>query len=143
MGKKANVHNMGYKWPKGVSGNPSGRPKTPEALRKVKALSPDTVNRMLNKYGQMTVEELKAAIADPSTPALELTIASILMNAIKEGDYARVEFFLNRTIGKVKEEKEVNVNLHHLPQSEVITLAKEAIEYLEASPESAEFDDGE
>ena len=48
----------------------------------------------------MTQTQLTAALESPSTPMLELSIASILEKGVKNGDAMRLAFLLDRAIGK-------------------------------------------
>jgi hypothetical protein len=126
-----NIKDHGFK--KGKSGNPSGRRKTPEHLRAHAPLDSEEVKRIMGKYTRMTRLEIQACIEDPLTPAFELAIASTLAKAIKFGDVARMDFFLNRIVGKVKEEQDVHISvaLQNLSDAEIIDLSKDAIKVLE------------
>jgi hypothetical protein len=90
-------------WQPGQSGNPGGRPKLPEVLRGIASLSQSEVCKLVSKYARMTRDELQQAIQAPSTPVLEMAIASIFAQSIKQGDYTRLSFLLDRAIGKVRE----------------------------------------
>ena len=46
------------------------------------------------------------------TPALDLVVIKVLIEAIRKGDEKRLGFLLDRTIGKVKEEIEVTGTPH-------------------------------
>lgn len=90
-------------WKPGQSGNPSGRPKLPEELRSIRALTQEELQRIISKYGRMPLPELDAIIAAKAGPTLELVVARILQEAFKRGDGQRLEFLLNRALGKPKE----------------------------------------
>src|SRR4051812_46833163 len=91
-------------WKPGQSGNPSGKPKMPEELRSITMLTKDETARLIAKYGRMTKSELTEAIQRHDIPMIELTIASIYAQAAKGGDFTRMAFLLDRTIGKVENE---------------------------------------
>lgn len=99
----------------GQSGNPSGRPKPPKELLDAQ---PETIKLAIWRFWKMTKEELQAVIQDPATPAGELFIATTYAKGIAKGDPTRLEFLLNRLIGKVKEERDINVNVMQLPSRE-------------------------
>lgn len=92
----------------GVSGNPLGSQKMPEELRTFGL----DVKMAIMKYLLMTKASLqKLVIKDEmgiplidSLPMLDAIICSILINAFKTGDVGKIEFLLNRCIGRVKEE---------------------------------------
>lgn len=58
--------------------------------------------RILNKYVNLTLAEIKAEAEKPDTPAIEVVVAKVIAEAIKRGDEKRLEFLLNRLIGPVK-----------------------------------------
>lgn len=60
--------------------------------------------------------ELVAIIGTPGTPVLEAVAASILSEAIVKGDQQRLEFVLQRMIGKVQDRLEVT-----LPKPFIVT----------------------
>jgi hypothetical protein len=90
-------------WKPGQSGNPGGRPRIPDELRGIQSLSQLEVCKLVSKYARMTKEELQASVQDSKTPVLEMAIASIFAQSIKQGDYTRLAFLLDRAIGKVRE----------------------------------------
>jgi len=92
---------------KGQSGNPNGRPKVPEDLKTIQSLSPSLMSKLINKYMAMNREQIIVKVKDPRTPMIETTIASILVKATQSGDYTRLNFLLDRSIGKVKDEIDV------------------------------------
>jgi hypothetical protein len=98
-GKKA----PGRPFKKGQSGNPSGRPKLPQDLLEAKKLTQIEFERIVNKYLFEGKQKLAQAAADPGTTVLELLIGSIIHKAVIEGDEKRMEFLLNRIVGKVTE----------------------------------------
>lgn len=88
-------------WPKGVSGNPSGRVALPPELVGIKSLSQHEVTKLVSKYARMNKTELLGAVNDEGAPVLEVAIASIFVQAVKQGDFTRLGWLLDRAIGKV------------------------------------------
>lgn len=125
------------KWKKGVSGNPIGRAPLPEPLRQFKALTAEEVKAILGKFGRASYDELKAYVENKSVPALELAFASALLSAIDNADINKIEFFLNRTIGKVKDETTHTVNFEQLPTHELVKAGQRAIAFLTKAKEPA------
>ncbi len=89
------------KFQKGVSGNPSGRPKLPDDLREIDEITNQEVKRIVAKFSRMTKSEIEIAIRDPEIPMMHLTVASIFIQSAKHGDYGRLSFLLDRSLGKV------------------------------------------
>jgi hypothetical protein len=91
----------------GQSGNPGGKVKVPEDIKEARKLNQVELERIINKYLAMSRDEVKAAIGAPSTPMMELMVASIVAQAAQKGDHQRLDFVLNRLVGKVKDQIEV------------------------------------
>lgn len=99
----------GRDFKKGQSGNPNGRPKLPEELRLIKKMTPSFVRNVISKVSRMNQEQIAEVIHEPDTSILEATIMKIYLKAMTEGDYLRLNFLLDRSIGKVKEELDVSL----------------------------------
>jgi len=82
-----------------------GRPPIPPDLLYVQKLTPDHVQRVFAKFSHMTREELQASLSDPSASMLEIMVGAVVAKAAKEGDQSRLNFLLDRTIGKVSSEE--------------------------------------
>ena len=61
------------------------------------------VEEAMYKYLSYTKEDIVKATRSVKTKALDLAILSIIHKAIVHGDTQRLDFLLNRTIGKVPE----------------------------------------
>ena len=92
---------------KGVSPNPGGKRKLPEDIKKARALNQIELERVCNKQLWMTRDELKDLMKDPAANMLELTVASILGQAMQKGDQQRLEWIAMRLIGRVSDRIEV------------------------------------
>lgn len=97
------------RWKKGESGNPNGRPKLPKELLKTRQLTPERIQREIAKVLYKKAEEVREMVTNPDTPVLQLMIASIAMKAVTDGDHAKMNFLMERTVGKVKETKEIEL----------------------------------
>jgi len=91
---------------KGVVTNPNGRPKVSSQLKEIKQLNATRLAELLNEFINMDKEALIAKSKDPSTTVFELIICSILKNAYDKGDQQRINFILDRLVGKVKDQVE-------------------------------------
>lgn len=87
----------------GQSGNPKGPATIPADIKAARELSKIEFERIANKYLFMTKNEITAAAMNAETPALELLVGSIVHKAVVEGDERRLNFLLDRLIGKVAE----------------------------------------
>lgn len=100
----------------GQSGNPNGRPKLPEDIRKASQLTNEEFIRIANRFFSMTRGEIQETLQDPKATLLELIVGGIAAKAAKDHDHYRAEFLLQRTIGKVKDQLEVT-----MPKPTIIT----------------------
>ena len=96
---------------KGNPGGP-GRPRLPPELAGAKKIHRRLVEASLATYLAMPVEELSVVLNDKTKPVLDHIICRIALLALKEGDAARLNFLLERIIGKVPvEEKMVPIKI--------------------------------
>ncbi len=84
-----------------------GRPRLPGDVKEARRLTQIDLERTVNKYIYHDKDELKAAAAEPGTSMLDLIVISILAKAVQGGDPTRLDFLLNRVIGKVQDRIEV------------------------------------
>jgi len=96
-----------YKFKKGQSGNPGGMPKIPDDIKEARKLNQIELERIINKYLHMPKNDLQVILKSPNIPMMELMVASIVAKAATGGDHLRLDFILNRIIGKVKDKIEV------------------------------------
>jgi hypothetical protein len=111
VGKKPKAEHPGAKnltpWQPGQSGNPKGRAPLPPDLRDAKKWSKELVTAAIDLAMSRNAEELAELAADPSAPRIVVALAKMLEMAIEKGDYQRLDFLLQRAIGKVVDHVEV------------------------------------
>jgi hypothetical protein len=93
---------------KGNPGGP-GRPKKPIDGKTLSRLSKVQVEQCFIKFMHMDLDALDAIVSDRSRSVLEHSVANIAKHAIEEGDQSRLNFLLDRIIGKVKDSIEHTV----------------------------------
>lgn len=93
----------------GQSGNPKGKIGLPQDLKEIRALRPSFVKNVIAKLSRMTLGELEAHIDNPYTSMMEITIGKVYLKAFIGGDHMRMNFLLDRSIGKVKDEIDMNL----------------------------------
>lgn len=91
----------GVPWPKGVSGNPGGRPTLPKEIREMRNLTGQEFIRVCSELFEMTGDEMNELIKNSKEEkTLKLMVASIILHGIKKGDAVRLSMLLDRVIGK-------------------------------------------
>lgn len=94
-----------HQFQKGNSGGP-GRPKLPADLHQVNILTRTEFEARASKYMQMPIDDLIVYLKGSNVPSIDHMIGTIIIAAAKGGDQQRLDFLLNRTIGKVVEKIE-------------------------------------
>ena len=70
----------------------------------------------------MSREKLAKVATNRKTPTIDLMIIKIITTAINKGDQTRLNFLLDRTIGKVKDNVDVTNSDGSMRGSVVVTL---------------------
>lgn len=91
----------GRNFVKGVVTNPKGRPPEDPEYKKLKNYTKEKIVLLMNKVMGLNLLEMKAIIANPETDATELAFIKIMSETIRTGDYSRLNFYLDRTIGPI------------------------------------------
>lgn len=93
----------------GQSGNPGGQPKQPAALLRLKKYTREEIDTVLLCFIGMTQKQLDERLADEVKPPtmLELMVAAVINKAVNDGCNTRLDFLLNRIVGRIQEAKPV------------------------------------
>jgi len=127
-------------WKPGETGNPHGRPQYPEDIRPLARITKFHIESLLSKYLSVTVDKLKELEKDASLRAIDAMVVKVALKAIVQGDVLRMNFLLDRLIGKVKEVSEVH-NIEYseaykiIPREELISLLRSSKQSLPAPKE--------
>lgn len=117
-----------------------GRPELPPDVKRARELNSNEFTRLATKYLYMNDIELEAAEISEEVPQIEKLVISMIIKA-HHGDHNCVKLLLERTIGPPPEAPKTvnhNFNFSHLPAETVIDIGKEAIRFLEETPEDRE-----
>jgi hypothetical protein len=117
-------------FPKGVSGNPNGRPRKFVSTLKGMGYKNSEVADSIQSMLAMTLEELKDIYQNPESTVLEKTVAGAIKKSIEKGDLHSIEILLSRVFGKPKESVKIdspvpeNSPLRQLTLEELKALAR-------------------
>lgn len=117
-------------FPKGVSGNPNGRPKKFTSTLKSMGYKNSEVADSIQSMLAMTLEELKDIYQNSESTVLEKTVAGAIKKSIEKGDLHSIEILLSRVFGKPKESVKIdspvpeNSPLRQLTLEELKALAR-------------------
>jgi hypothetical protein len=91
------------KWKKGFCPNPKGRPKVDPQTKGFRELNNAEVTLAIRKYYGQPLAKLQEEFKNSETPAGDLMIISVMISAIKHGDYKRLDSLLDRACGRPKQ----------------------------------------
>ncbi len=117
-------------FPKGVSGNPNGRPKKFTSTLKSMGYKNSEVADSIQSMLAMTLDELKDIYQNSESTVLEKTVAGAIKKSIEKGDLHSIEILLSRVFGKPKESVKIdspvpeNSPLRQLTLEELKALAR-------------------
>lgn len=119
---------------KGQSGNPGGKPRTPDYLEGVKKLPNNVAAKLWSKWLSMKADDLRAHEDDWALSALELGICRAILGDIKHGDLRNIEIGLTRICGKLGDAPPTDDSdeLNGLSQDELLSRVQKAIRVMES-----------
>ncbi len=92
----------------GQSGNPNGRPRLSVEQREFRNAAKAEMIDEFKYLWSLTVSDLDEIANDELTPVVRLFMAKALLKAAATGDMIHIDKILDRTIGKVKDEIDLN-----------------------------------
>ena len=98
-----------HQFPKGVSGNPNGRPRKYVSTLKAQGYKLAEINDCIQVMMAMTVDELREAFENKQATVLEKTIAAAIKRSIEKGSLYSIETLLTRVYGKPKETVDMDI----------------------------------
>jgi len=87
-----------------------GGTRLPEHVTHARMINRIDVEKMLNKYSNHNMKELKSALENPLTTAMELCVIRVYIEGIKKGDERRLGFLWDRLVGPVPKQARVEVS---------------------------------
>jgi len=97
--------------------------------KQVGMVNHNSVRRTLSRIWKMNRFALKKFVENPDTPMGEIALASILVRAVDEGDSAKLNFLLDRLVGKAKlslDKPEELDELARIPTEKLLELIESA-----------------
>lgn len=110
--------------PRAVAAGQKSSRALPPDLKDARQMNANLFEDTVYKHMDKSVEEIEVLLKDKTISARDMVVIRILALAIQHGDTARLNFLLERTIGKVidKIQMDSNVktmNLHALIMKEI------------------------
>jgi hypothetical protein len=109
---------------------PKNRPIKPADLKAQAATQThESVKSRLSEFWRMTRDQLQDLITHPDTSMGDIALAAILVGAAKEGDQQKLQFVLDRMVGKVRPAHDTllleNDHLVNIPSEKLLQLVQE------------------
>lgn len=92
-----------FKFKKGQSGNPNGRPRKYVSLLKEQGYKLSEINDTIQAMMAMEIDELKSVWENPHATILEKTIANAMRKSLEKGSLYSIETLLSRVYGNPKQ----------------------------------------
>lgn len=87
--------------------NPGGKRKLPPEIKAARKITTENYIAVVNKLLNMSINGLSEISRNKDSNSLEACVAAAILFTHKMGDPARLEYLLNRAIGKVKDTMEI------------------------------------
>ena len=116
----------------GQSGCPTGKPPLPPEIKALAKLTREKLVVLLNHVVNLTESQAVERLKDPEVTLLQKGLIQVILKAAQEGDPKRLEFLFDRLVGKVDIGFQVTSSLKDLSTEELVKLAKEKIQIVEA-----------
>lgn len=91
---------------RGVSGNPSGRPRVTPEMKRLRELTSEEITQIGKVIVFGTNEDLDTVLYASTSHVLQKWIASVAKRGIQRGDVHSLNALLDRLVGKVTEKIE-------------------------------------
>lgn len=129
-GKTMETRDNKGRWVPGFNPNPSGRPPVSSEER----LMRENIKAAFTALGTKSMEEIKEIAEDPKSPAFFAIQAKALYWFYKNGNPAFYNAFVDRTIGPVPKQIDLEVTrrFKDLPNEELLKMLPEAIDALKS-----------
>ena len=101
---------VAHQFPKGISGNPNGRPKKYVTILRDHGYKLSEINHTIQVLMAMNMQEVQSVFDDPNSTILEKTIANAMIKSMKKGSLYSIDTLLTRVYGKPKEQMDIKTD---------------------------------
>lgn len=131
-GAEKAAHLQKHAFKPGQSGNPAGRPKTPEDLLEARNFSREQLERAVLRIVWLNEADLATELTDMDKPIINRIIARIATNAWITGDIKSAGFLLDRAGFPVKKDTSPSTPelLAAMPLDQLLKVASQAFDVL-------------
>ena len=107
-GKSPNA--IKHQFKPGQSGNPKGGPKHLPGVNEINGMLKRECSVVISMLMQMDIETLQAHVSEKKTKSMEVFFGVIIIDAIQKRDTIKMNWLLDRTVGKVPDAVKMNVD---------------------------------
>lgn len=100
-----------FQFPKGISGNPKGRPKKYTTILKEHGYKVSEINDTIQVMLSMSLDELVVVRKDDNATMMERTVANALIRSLKKGSLYSLETLLSRAFGQPRQEVQAEITM--------------------------------
>lgn len=135
MSKREHLKEHSFK--PGQSGNPSGRPKTPDDILAARKHSREELERTILRLVWADEAAIKAEADASETPIIVRIIGKMAIKALKTQDVTRSSFLLDRAGFPVRKDENplLALNLMQMPLDQLLALGQIAMKRLQPGEE--------
>lgn len=127
----------GKNWKTGQSGNPKGRPIIAPELSEARKFSKFLVEETFHRLLLLSWIELEKIVSNPNTCVLDRLLAKLIVMTEKEGCSTRLNFILDRLIGRIPNISSSNNS--SVINREISTISEEAVVYQVVMTDAGKF----
>lgn len=119
--------------------NPNGRGgKASVSLKAVKIMTIEQLKEALNAALSGNLMDLKAIAENPKSTVLQVSVATALYKAAKNGDWMTTEKIIERIVGKVPDKIDTSITVNpfsNMTEEEKLAKARDVVAMLEKKKE--------
>jgi len=90
-----------------------GRPKMSDAEKELSLKTRTQFKAILDRYLILDLKEVRKLLKAKTIPMIDLMVLQSIKNSYESGNQSQIDWLLNHSLGKPKEETTINLKTHH------------------------------